>query len=159
MKAKITKTAICGIGNRLRGDDGAGPAVIDRLKKRSLPKSALLLDCGQAPESFAGKILSSRPDTIIIIDAVEMDRPPGSIEEIPAERIKAQLATTHKMPITLFMEYLQRSLPDTEIVFMGIQQKRTGFGDEMSKECKQAVEKAADKSSRIVKKYLNAGLP
>jgi len=141
--SKNTRTTkrivVCGIGNRLRGDDAVGPMVIDELQKKNPPETTMLLDCGLTPEGFAGKVISFEPDMIIIIDAVEMNRLPGEVADIPAEKIKAQLATTHKMPITLFIDYLQRSLPKAEIAFIGIQQSTTTFGEGMSNACKKAV--------------------
>ncbi len=139
------RTAICGIGNELRGDDAVGPLVIEGLRAKNLPETVLLIDCGSTPENFAGKVLQFGPDRIIIIEAVEMGRVPGSIAEIPTEKIKAQLATTHKMPITLFIDHLQRSLPGAEIIFIGVQQSRTGFGEKMSTECRGALERAVNK--------------
>ena len=135
----MKRIVVCGIGNRLRGDDAIGPLVIDELKKKSLPETIMLIDCGLTPEGFASRVISFEPDIIIMIDAVEMNRLAGEVADIPTEKIKAQLATTHKMPITLFIDYLQRSLPKVEIVFIGIQQLSTTFGEEMSKECKNAV--------------------
>ena len=55
------------------------------------------------------------------------------------------------MPITMFIEYLQRSMPRIEIIFLGIQQKQTLFGTEPGTECERAVEQAATK----VGMYLN----
>jgi len=134
---------VCGIGNRLRGDDAVGPLVIDELRKRGLPDSAMLLDCGPAPESFAGKIIGFAPDAIVMADAVQMNRPAGEVAEIPVDKIKGMFATTHKMPLTLFIEYMQRSLPKAKIAFFGIQQGSTVFGKGPGKECKKAVQTAA----------------
>jgi hydrogenase 3 maturation protease len=144
----LKRTVVCGIGNTLRGDDGAGPMVIKGLRrrlggtdagKRGGNAGVLLLDCGSAPENFSGKVLEFGPEKVIIIDAVEMGRRPGAVDEIGLERVKKAMATTHKMPVTVFIEYLQRSLPAAEIVFIGIQQKSTGFGAEMSSEVGKAA--------------------
>jgi len=148
----MSRFVVCGIGSRLRADDAAGPLVIDELRKRDLPQPVLLLDCGPAPESFAGKILSFRPDTIIMVDAVQMNRPPGEIAEIPADRIKGMFSTTHKMPLTLFIEYMQRSLPKAKIAFFGIQQGSTVFGKGPGEECKKAVYEAASIVEKTLRK-------
>ena len=49
------KALIVGIGNRLRGDDGVGPEIINRLSS-PLPH-LLLFDVGETPENYLGKIV------------------------------------------------------------------------------------------------------
>jgi hydrogenase 3 maturation protease len=139
----MKRIAVCGIGNRLRGDDAVGPLMINELAKRDLPENVLLLDCGSTPEALSGKIIGLEPDLIILVDAVQMNRMPGEVEAIPIDKIKSMLATTHKMPITMFIEYLQRSLPKAEFVFIGIQHSSTVFGEELSRECRESIPKAA----------------
>jgi len=148
MKQVMKRVVVCGIGNRLRGDDAVGPLVIDELKKKGQPETTLLLDCGTVPEGFAGKIIGFEPDIIIIVDAVRMNRPAGEVAEVPIEKIKHHLATTHKMPVTLFIDYLQRSLPNAELTFIGIQQAATIFGEGLSNECRKAIATAAVKMEK-----------
>jgi len=137
----MVKTAICGIGNLLRGDDGIGPAVIELLSKRILPEDVLLLDCSTAPESFAGKIIRFAPDRVLVIDAVEMGESPGKVAEISLDRVKTMMVSTHKMPVNLFINYLERSLPGASIIFIGVQQKSAEFGQPMSGECAEAAKR------------------
>ena len=143
MKA-VKRFVVCGIGNRLRSDDAVGPMVIERLRAKRFPETVLLVDCGSTPEGFSRKITEFEPDTVIIVDAVEMDRMAGDIDEIPLEKVKQQMATTHKMPITMFIEYLERRLPNAEIVFFGVQKASTTFGEKTSPEVELAVGKAAE---------------
>jgi hydrogenase 3 maturation protease len=150
----MARIVVCGIGNRLRGDDAVGPMVIDEIGEQFIDRinnDIMLVDCGSVPEGFAKNIISFRPDKIVIIDAVEMNRPPGEVADIPIEKIKQQLATTHKMPITLFIDYLQRSLPKSEIEFIGIQKANTMFGAGMSDECKAAIGKTTSKIEKYFK--------
>ncbi len=139
------KIAICGVGNRLRGDDGIGPMVIEELSREDInKKNVLLLDCQSVPESFIFKIEEFKPKKVIIIDAVELGKEPGTIEEVDINRIKGQLMSTHKLPVSLFIDYLQKKLEDYRIVFIGVQPENTGFGSRMSRECREAVGKAKD---------------
>lgn len=145
----MKKFVVCGVGNRLRGDDAVGPMVVDELKKRNQPETVMLLDCGSTPERYAGKIIGFGPDIIIIIDAVEMNRMAGEVHEIPTEKIRGMFATTHKMPITLFIDYLQKSLTSSEIIFIGIQQATTVFGAAISEECQKSIKVTTDKVENI----------
>ena len=82
------KTAIYGIGNILLGDDGVGPAVVAHLSSNySLPADVTIEDLGtpslDLPAYLAGY------DTVIFIDAVKMDAPPGTIRIFSSEEIIA----------------------------------------------------------------------
>jgi hypothetical protein len=55
------KVLLIGIENPLRGDDASGPALIEVLANRV---SSDLLDAGEVPESYVGRILEARADTI-----------------------------------------------------------------------------------------------
>ena len=137
---------VCGIGNRMRGDDAVGPLVIDKLK--GLTK-ALLLDCGEAPESFLGKIEKVRPEKIIVVDAVQMDKLPGTIAIIDTMKIKGIVMSSHNIPMTLFLEYIQTRLK-CETVFLGIQPKNIEFNQAITNECKEAVSNAAEEVLKLI---------
>jgi hydrogenase maturation protease len=60
------KTLILGIGNRQRGDEGAGCFLVKRLKgKVSVP----LIDGGTIPEKHLSIIEASRPDVVLVFAA------------------------------------------------------------------------------------------
>jgi hypothetical protein len=65
----VGRVARVGVGNPIRGDDGAGPHVIARLEGR---RSALLIDAGEVPENYVGKIAAWRPDVVCVIDAASL---------------------------------------------------------------------------------------
>jgi hydrogenase maturation protease len=80
-------TAIYGIGNILMGDDGVGPAVIRHLESLSIPPDVIVEDLGtpslDLPAYLAGH------DTVIFIDAVAGDAPPGTIRIYSRDEIVA----------------------------------------------------------------------
>ena len=57
-KLSGSKTLIIGIGNSLKGDDGVGPAVCERLQ--NLRICAEVIDTATAPENFIQKIIQKR---------------------------------------------------------------------------------------------------
>jgi len=77
----VTPVLVLGIGNTLRRDDGAGPAVAERLagqvpegvEVRSLPGEATGL-----MDAWAGR------DHVIVIDAVASGSPPGTLHRFAA---------------------------------------------------------------------------
>ena len=77
------KTVIVGIGNSLRGDDGFGPALVQRLQGRVRP---VCIDAGVAPENYLGRIVKEQPDTVLLVDAAHLGLEPGipSVNRIAA---------------------------------------------------------------------------
>jgi hydrogenase 3 maturation protease len=124
----------------MRGDDSVGPMVIDELKKTNAADSrdVLLLDCQHFPESFLKQITEFKPDKLIMVDTSDFKGKPGEFREIDPDSVKKQSLSTHRMPLTMMIDYL-RSRIDFELVFIGVQPKQTGFDIPVSDECRRAV--------------------
>jgi len=132
------KVLIVGIGNPLRGDDGVGPEIIKRLNK-PLP-SLFLFDVGEVPENYLGKIVKQKPDTIVLIDAVDFGSSPGTIKIIEKDDIKDESLSTHNASLNLVAKYLQKET-SADVFLLGIQPKTTEFGREISRPVKESLEK------------------
>jgi hydrogenase maturation protease len=81
------KTAIYGIGNILLGDDGVGPAVVRHLASQGLPPDVVLEDLGTPSLDLPSYLIGY--DTVIFIDAVSLDAPPGTIRVFSRDEILA----------------------------------------------------------------------
>jgi hydrogenase maturation protease len=82
------KAAVYGIGNILMGDDGIGPAVAHYLESNfTLDPDVTLEDLG-TPSLDLPNYLSGY-DTVIFIDAVAADAPPGTIRLYSRDEIVA----------------------------------------------------------------------
>jgi len=68
---------IVGVGNSLMGDDGVGPAVIERLGRRGTTDGVVLHDAGLAVSDVLGLLDPSDP--LIVIDAVRAGGRPGQV--------------------------------------------------------------------------------
>ena len=136
------KVVIVGIGNVLRGDDGVGPELIEQLKnsKLSTLKSKLsLIDVSEVPENYLGKIAEHKPDTIMLVDAVDFGSPPGSVRIIEQEALKEESLSTHSTSIKLTMKYL-RTKTKSVVFLLGIQPTRNfQMGSRLSEPVKQAI--------------------
>jgi coenzyme F420 hydrogenase subunit delta len=86
-----TPVLIFGCGNTLMGDDGFGPAVIERLQTRhTLPSTVWVEDVGTSIRDILFDLLLSpqKPKMILIIDAAKQDgRSPGELFELPVDQI------------------------------------------------------------------------
>jgi len=129
-----------GIGNPLRGDDAFGPRLIERLTGKV---RAVCIDAGSAPESYAGKIVKEKPDTIVLVDAVHLDKSPGEYALLGKAEILKSGFTTHDMSPHLFIEYLENQT-QADIYLLGVQPKTLSIGDEMSDPVNQTLETLAE---------------
>lgn len=130
------KTLIIGVGNTLRGDDGLGPLLIRQLKGRV---EADLLDAGEVPESYLGRIMDTCPDTVVVVDVVKMQAPPGSVALIEIDELARLSSSTHRMSLALFMRYVQQ-LTGSDVFLMGVQSHSLAFGQEMAPEVQASLE-------------------
>ena len=71
----MEKVLILGLGNSLRGDDGAGPAVVAALSSMDLPPHVELLDGGTP--GLETVLLLEGYERVIIVDAADMGLEPG----------------------------------------------------------------------------------
>jgi len=134
------KVVIIGIGNTLRNDDGFGPALISRLKEKI---KAICIDAGTTPENYTGKIIRENPDTILVVDALDLDRNPGEFEILEKDDIIKSGFSTHDISPNMFIEYLQDQT-HADIYMLGLQPKNVSFGEEMSNSVKNALTEIAD---------------
>lgn len=72
------RIVVAGFGNVLRGDDGFGVAVIERLRQGAVPADVELLDIGIGGIHLVQTLLDGA-DVLVVVDAVAVDRPPGTI--------------------------------------------------------------------------------
>ena len=107
------------IGNRHGGDDAIGPYIADRLNEKI--NDLVVLDCGTVPENFTSVVKQHEPRNLIIIDAVDMDLHPGEMRIVPKEKIGTMHISTHGIPISILMTYLEEYTEN--IFFLGIQPK------------------------------------
>lgn len=70
---------VAGVGNVLRGDDGFGVAVVERLSAEDLPNGVRVIDYGIGGIHLVQELLAEPADMVIVVDAVEMERPPGTV--------------------------------------------------------------------------------
>ncbi|MBN1280933.1 MAG: hydrogenase 3 maturation endopeptidase HyCI [Candidatus Thermoplasmatota archaeon] len=105
------------IGNRDGGDDAVGPFIADALHQ--VTHDLVVLDCGVVPENYTSVVKRHAPEQAILIDAVDMHLPPGEIRRIPKEKIGVMHISTHGIPLSVLMNYLETFVNQVQLV--GIQ--------------------------------------
>lgn len=134
------KILILGVGNVLKQDDGAGPALVKRLATCDLRPETYVIDAGTAPENFTGKIRQIKPDTLVIVDAVDFGEQPGSVKIMGVEEFGVRSFSTHNVSLKTFVGFLKEDLPNLEVLVVGIQPKQVGFGEGLGPEVEKAVD-------------------
>ena len=78
------RVLVAGIGNIFLGDDGFGVEVADRLAGRTLPDGVQVADFGIRGVHLAYELLDGY-DALVLVDAVPMGEPPGTVAIIEPE--------------------------------------------------------------------------
>jgi coenzyme F420 hydrogenase subunit delta len=107
------RVVILGCGNILFGDDGLGPEAVEYLKENyQLPPDVFVLNCGLSVREllFTITLSDTRPERIIIVDAMDVGKPAGEVFEvdvtdIPA--IKIDDFSMHQLPTSNLLKELK----------------------------------------------------
>jgi hydrogenase 3 maturation protease len=108
------------IGNKSSGDDAIGPYIAESIKR--IKKGITVIDCGMLPENYTSVVKKYKPENLVIIDAVDMGLKPGEIRLVPKEKIGMMHISTHGIPISVLIKYLEVFVKS--IIFIGIQPKK-----------------------------------
>ena len=152
-----TKILFLGIGNDMLGDDAIGPVTVHKLSEMFKERTDILvINGGTVPENYTGIIRRENPSHLIFIDAVEMGKEPGHIRLVEKDEIANYSISTHAMPISFLIKYLESSV-DAQIILIGIQPKNMDMTQSALKKdvISSEVEKSIEKIVKILKSILN----
>lgn len=149
----MTRTLIAGFGNVLRGDDGFGIVVLDRLQARGdLGPEVELLEVGTGGLQLAQALLDPY-DRLIVIDAMTNGGAPGSLYVQRVESVLAAREVDLHLTVpsqALALAQALRPLP-AEVYLVGCQPLET---DELqmglSAEVQVTVDRAVDAIDRLL---------
>ena len=130
------KLAILGVGNPLRGDDGIGPALVDRLQGRI---GGTLINAGDVPENYLDVVRVARPDVVLIVDAVELGTKPGDVALVEIEQLGGVIATTHNTSLAPVAQMI-RAETGADVFVVAIQPATSSLGAPMSSEVNATLE-------------------
>jgi hydrogenase 3 maturation protease len=152
------KEVILGIGNTLKGDDGIGIYIAERINKylkevkgeseqakfMEARRKVIAINCGTTPENYTSIIRKHNPDRLILVDAAEMGLSPGSYRIIPPEKIEVMHVSTHVMSLSFLISYVSEFCKD--IILVGVQPKRMDFSTALS----SAVRRSGDHVANLI---------
>ena len=131
---------VVGVGNILKGDDGAGPEVIARLRGRiDLP----IVDASEVPENYGGWVVRENLESVVYIDAVEFGGVPGEFRIIPLQKLMMSASSTHRLSLHYVILYLEKEWGG-DAILVGVQPKSLVLGEGLSVEVAAGVSELAD---------------
>jgi hydrogenase maturation protease len=142
-----TRALVIGIGNLLRGDDGVGRFVAQRLAERNIPGVRVLEHEGEMTwlmEAWAGA------DAVFVVDAVSSKSTTGTVRRFDAaqQTLEGQSLrnSSHAFGLREAVELARawNRLPRRLIIY-GIVGKSFDLGAELSPRVRQAVPRVADR--------------
>ena len=137
---------IAGCGNPLFADDGFGPAVVEELKKLTLPDNVKVEDASLGGPHFIFTLLDPEvTKKLVIIDIADFGAEPGEITKLRVEDLPpGAYRDAHSWDLT---EPLHRLKDDIDITVIGCQPKRVtapeyeiGLSDEIVKAIPKTIQ-------------------
>jgi hydrogenase 3 maturation protease len=136
------RICLVGVGSDLRGDDSAGLWVARALlKDDTLGRMThlLVIEGGPAPENHTGKIRAFKPDAVVLVDAANLDEPPGATRWISLDEIDGMSASSHSLPLSMLGSFLNSEM-GCEVLVLGIQPAQNEFDAHVSPAVQAAVD-------------------
>lgn len=152
---------VAGVGNVLRADDAFGPRVAEKLAAMELPEGVRVVETGIAGMALVQE-LQDGWDALVVIDCVDMGRPPGNVMLIEPDVIDVEklewgerydlLADMHlATPERVMMLARALGVLPPSVVMVGVQPvDPDAVGQEMSEPVKAAVDVAVAEVLRHV---------
>ncbi|MFN3505813.1 MAG: hydrogenase 3 maturation endopeptidase HyCI [Caldimicrobium sp.] len=142
------KIVIAGIGNPLRGDDAVGSFIAKSIKDKV---DAIVIDCEDTPERYLGKIIEHNPNTVVFIDALDMNLEAGSVIFFEGKALEGMKFSTHTTSLNLYTNFLNKNL-HVPVFILGIQPESSTLGKPLSKR----VLETAEILIKLLRIHLNA---
>jgi len=101
---------VVGIGSPIRGDDGVGLRVVERLRRRGLPAGVAAVDLGTGGLALLDVLAGH--DRLVIVDAIISGAPPGTVMELSGAEVArcAHLGEGHEADLPTILELARRGL-------------------------------------------------
>ena len=144
---------VVGVGNLLRGDDGAGCMLAERLRGRL---DAPVVDCGEVPENYGGWVERRGLESVVYVDAIDFGGEPGELRIVPLVKLMQSATSTHNLSLHYVIRYLEEEW-DGEAILVGIQPAHLTLGAEASAAVSAAVDELAGILAAAARAELSPG--
>lgn len=149
--AGAKRIAFLGIGNDLRTDDGLGLFIVNGITTKH--PDIFLENVGSVPEAFARSLAEFGAERVVLVDAADMRKPVGHVELVTKERIGGISLSTHSMPLSFLMQYMEDQTGG-EAIILGVQPQNIMFGEGLTPEIKKVSRKLISMIDSILTTHL-----
>ncbi|MFX0134812.1 MAG: hydrogenase maturation protease, partial [Candidatus Hodarchaeota archaeon] len=108
-----------------------------------------LVEGETAPLTFINEIYEWNPTHLILLDAADLKKSPGTIEFLQKEEMPLYSISSHSMSKNLLLDFLYASLLDLEIIIIGIQVENIFHEKGISETVKIAVDKLTNVLTKL----------
>jgi hydrogenase maturation protease len=149
------RVLVAGIGNIFFRDDAFGVEVVRRIDAGTLPDGVDVVDYGIRGVHLAYELLDGRYATLVLVDAVPMDEPPGTLAVLDvsdalrggapktSDAFDAPAVDAHGMSPAAVLSLLRTFGATVDrVLVVGCQPAAVGAGMELSEPVQDAVERA-----------------
>ncbi len=156
------KIAVIGIGQSLRGDDGAGLEAVRQWRENypeTASRSEVRVEANELP-GLALIDLIHENDAVILVDAVRSSSKAGTIHRIGPEELSAFTSDSQSAhgwgaaETIQLARQLNPALKNYPIKLIGIEVKQTTIGSGLSKEVRSAIPLACRAIQTEIEKFL-----
>lgn len=150
------RVLVAGMGNLLRRDDGFGVYVAERLQAASAPPEVRVVEVGIGGIHLVHELLA-HADALIVIDALDLGREPGTVmvvrPEVRAPQGRDDLADMHyATPERALMLAQALGVLPVDAWIVGCQpEDADGLGEGLTDSVARAVEPAAEEIRRLTR--------
>ncbi len=140
----MAKYVLLGIGNRMKGDDGAGSVLAERFADTVKNDNEWAsIDGNVLPENYTSVIKREAPEKLFIVDVCDIDGDAGDYRYVKVdELVEDYQFNTHSAPIKVFIDYLNTFTK--EVIMIGIQPKNISMFSGISSEVEQSINEIMD---------------
>ena len=153
----MQRTLVLGIGNTLLSDEGLGIHLLEYLRKRHSDLPGITwLDGGTL--SFTLAPLIEEHENLIVLDAAQLNKSPGTISLLAGEEMDAFIGhgkrSVHEVGLMDLMSIVKLAghLPKNRAL-IGVQPKSLEWGEAPSEELQAALPDVCEKALHLIKEW------
>jgi hydrogenase maturation protease len=147
------KALIVALGNPLMGDDGAGAAVLERLRQQGADRRARLCELGAAGVDLLIEMEGAH--MLVLLDAMVSPDPPGTVRVFEQSEIFAYAESrgggSHQPSLAETLRMAEKlALLPPRVALVGIAARQFELGAGLSPEVAAAVDQAAEAALHLL---------
>lgn len=143
------RTVVLGMGDRMKGDDGAGCEVSERLGREINRNNVKIINAENAVENYLGPVAKFKPGRVVLVDAVDFGGQAGEVKILEPRQVREATSSTHTFSLPVILEHIKNET-GAQCLIVGIQPAIVAFTEGLSSQAEEGVGRAV----RLIKELL-----